>query len=38
MNDKLERMWKELVVAKFKVLSWDLSGSSEKTHEKPLSG
>jgi hypothetical protein len=31
MNDELEAMWKEAVVADFKVLSWHLPGRNEKT-------
>jgi hypothetical protein len=38
VNDELERMWKEAVVALFKVLSRHLPGGSEENHEKPQSG
>jgi hypothetical protein len=38
MNDELERMWKEMVMALFKVLSWHLLGETEKNYEKPQSG
>jgi hypothetical protein len=30
MNNKLERAWKEAVMAKFKVLSWHLPEGTEK--------
>jgi hypothetical protein len=33
MNNELERMLKEVVEAKFKVLSWYLSGGTKETHE-----
>jgi hypothetical protein len=33
MNDGLERMWKEAVVAYFKVLSRHLPGGTEESHE-----
>jgi hypothetical protein len=35
VNNEMERMWKEVVVASFKVLSECLPG---KTEEKPQSG
>jgi hypothetical protein len=35
MNDELERMWKEAVVAKFKILSRYFSGGTEENHEHP---
>jgi hypothetical protein len=38
VNDELERMWKEAVVAKFKVLSWDVPEETEETHKKSQSG
>jgi surfactin synthase thioesterase subunit len=34
VNDELERMWKEAVMAEFKVLSWNLPGRTEENHEK----
>jgi hypothetical protein len=34
VNDELERMWKEEVMAYFKVLSRHLPGRPAKTHEK----
>jgi hypothetical protein len=34
MNNELETIWKEVVVAYFKVLSERLPGGSEKIHEK----
>jgi hypothetical protein len=35
MNNELERILKEVVVAQFKVLSRNLSGGIEKNYEKP---
>ena len=29
-------MWKEVVVAYFEKLSWNLPGRNKKNHEKPL--
>jgi hypothetical protein len=37
MNDKLERIWKEAVVAQFKVLSRHLHREAEENHEKQQS-
>jgi hypothetical protein len=34
----MERMWKEAVVAKIKVLSRHLLGRTDENHEKPQSG
>jgi predicted P-loop ATPase len=33
MNDELERIWKEMVMAYFKVPSWHLSEESEEKHK-----
>jgi hypothetical protein len=38
MNNELERIWKESVVASFKVLSRRLPGGSEENHEKIYAG
>jgi hypothetical protein len=38
VNDKLERIWKEAVVKQKKVLSWNLSGGTEKNYQKFQSG
>jgi hypothetical protein len=38
VNNELERMWKETVVAQFKVLSRHLPGGTEGNHEKTQSG
>jgi hypothetical protein len=38
VNNELERMWKEAVVAKFMVLSRHLPGGTKENHEKPQSG
>jgi hypothetical protein len=34
INNELERMWKEAIVAKFKVLSRHLPGGTEENHKK----
>jgi hypothetical protein len=36
MNNELERMQKEAVVAKLKVLHQNVHGGTEENHEKPL--
>jgi hypothetical protein len=33
VNDLLESMWKEVVMALFKVLSWNLPRRTEENHE-----
>lgn len=33
LNDELERIWKESIVVRFKVLSRRLAGGSEGTHD-----
>jgi hypothetical protein len=43
VNDKLQRMWKEVVVAQLHALSWSSPGESEENHEErnsvfPVSG
>jgi hypothetical protein len=43
MNDELERIWKEVVMAQFMILSQNLLGGTEETHERlqswwPVSG
>jgi hypothetical protein len=38
MNNEIESMWKEAVVAKFKILPRHSSEETEENHEKPLSG
>jgi hypothetical protein len=35
VNNELERMWKEVVMAQFKVISLRLSGGTEEDHGKP---
>jgi hypothetical protein len=35
VNNELERMWKEVVIAEFKVLLWHLPGGAEQNPEKP---
>jgi hypothetical protein len=37
VNDKLERMWKEVLVDCFKVISRHSPGGTEKNHENPRS-
>jgi hypothetical protein len=32
-NNELERLWKEVVVAEFEVISQKLPGESEETHK-----
>jgi hypothetical protein len=36
--NEMERMWKETVVAYFKVPSLNLAGGTEEKHETPKSG
>jgi hypothetical protein len=36
VNNELERVWKEAVVAQFKVLSQHLTGGIEKTTNTPV--
>jgi hypothetical protein len=38
MNDKFERIWKEVIMAYFKMLSQYLPGGSEENHKNPHSG
>jgi hypothetical protein len=38
MNNELERAWKEVVVAQFGVLFWNLPEGTEEKHKKPSSG
>jgi hypothetical protein len=35
MNGELERLWKEAVMAYFKILFWDLPAGTEENHKKP---
>jgi hypothetical protein len=37
VNDELEKIWKEAVMAYFKVLSWHSPGGTEENHDKPQS-
>ena len=34
INDEFKYMWKEAVMAYFKVLSWHLNGGTEENHEE----
>jgi hypothetical protein len=38
MNSELQRMWKEVIVARFEVISWHFPGGTEETREKSWSG
>jgi hypothetical protein len=38
MRFQSERMWKDVIMAYSKVLSWHLPGGFEESHEKPQSG
>jgi hypothetical protein len=38
MNNELEKMWKEVVMAYFKILSEHLPEGTEENHVKPQSG
>jgi hypothetical protein len=33
VNDELERIWKEVVMAEVKTLFWNLLGGTEENHE-----
>jgi hypothetical protein len=33
-NKDLKNMWTEVIIAKFKVLSWHLTKEAEESHEK----
>jgi hypothetical protein len=35
MNDELESIWKEAVMACFKILSWHILGGTEENSEIP---
>jgi hypothetical protein len=37
LNDELERMWKEKLVALFKAPFWNLPGGIEENHERSQS-
>jgi hypothetical protein len=36
MNDEWERIWKEGVMAQFKILFWHLHGETEEYHKKSV--
>jgi hypothetical protein len=38
MNNELEGIWKEAVVALFKLLSWHLFGMTKEKHDNAQSG
>jgi hypothetical protein len=38
VNNELERMWEEAVMAQFKVISWHSPGGTDENHEKPQRG
>jgi hypothetical protein len=36
VNNELERLWKDVVVTGFDMLSWHLSGTAKESHENPV--
>jgi hypothetical protein len=36
VNNELERLWKDVVVTGFELLSWHLSGTAKESHENPV--
>jgi hypothetical protein len=38
MSDELERIWREVVMTLFKVLTWNFSGSTEEHLKKKSVG
>jgi hypothetical protein len=36
VNNELERLWKDMVMTGFDILSWHLSGIAKKSHENPV--
>jgi hypothetical protein len=36
VNNELERLWKDVVVTGFDILSWHLSGTAKEDHENPV--
>jgi hypothetical protein len=38
MKVGFESIWKEAVIAYFKLLSWNLPGETKENHERPQSG
>jgi hypothetical protein len=38
MNDEIERIWKEAVLAYFKVSSWHVPGGTEENYKNCQSG
>jgi hypothetical protein len=38
INNELERMWKEVVTAKFVALSWNFPGWTKESYKKLQSG
>jgi hypothetical protein len=37
-NSEFERMWKETIMAQFKLLTWNMPRGTEENHENSLSG
>jgi hypothetical protein len=37
VSKEMERMWKEVVMAKLEILSWNFPGGTEENHRKPYS-
>jgi hypothetical protein len=38
IKNSLKKMWKEMVLAQFKVQSWHMPVKTEENYEKPQSG
>jgi hypothetical protein len=38
MNDEIQGIWKETVLALIEILPWNLPGVDGENHEKPQSG
>jgi hypothetical protein len=36
VNNELERLWKDVVVTRFDILSWHFSGIAKGSHENPV--
>jgi hypothetical protein len=34
VNSELEKMWKEPIIARFKILSFNISGGTEEDHKE----
>jgi hypothetical protein len=38
MNNELEKVWKKVIIAYFKILYWQLPGGTEENHKKSQLG